>query len=341
MSRNRKQDQQLDALILKFEGLIGAAFLSDIAKIRAGIVLKQIVELIKQRDIAGVIEALGINRSSFALTDNASVNAYVSSGIVLAAGLLPIRKPNGDRVVTTFDARGQRASAWIANHVTGTIDGFVADQNKGIIAAAERGLNRQTTPNNLAREIVGQVSNSSGDRTGGLVGLSYPQTLAVSSAFDELASKDKTELWKYLRRELRDKRYDLTVLNAINGGTVITSTTAAIISKAYARKLLDARQKTIAETETLVLVSAAHDEAYRQGFDMAGRDGNEVLRTWRSVGDLRVRGTHIIMNGQTVQGMDTPFQSPSGAQLLYPGDMSLGAGPAEIVNCRCRVSYGF
>jgi hypothetical protein len=37
--------------------------------------------------------------------------------------------------------------------------------------------------------------------------------------------------------------------------------------------------------------------------------------------------------------LEEPFESPTGAKLLFPGDSSLGAGAAEIVHCRCRVSY--
>jgi len=39
--------------------------------------------------------------------------------------------------------------------------------------------------------------------------------------------------------------------------------------------------------------------------------------------------------------MDLPFQSPSGALMRFPGDASLGAGPAELVGCRCMVQYNF
>ena len=41
------------------------------------------------------------------------------------------------------------------------------------------------------------------------------------------------------------------------------------------------------------------------------------------------------MNGQVVQGLDTPFVSPSGAMLRYPGDTSMGAGADEVAGCRC------
>jgi hypothetical protein len=37
-------------------------------------------------------------------------------------------------------------------------------------------------------------------------------------------------------------------------------------------------------------------------------------------------------------GLKEPFTSPTGARLMYPGDTSLGAGPAETIQCRCTVS---
>lgn len=60
-------------------------------------------------------------------------------------------------------------------------------------------------------------------------------------------------------------------------------------------------------------------------------------KTWVTMGDERVRLTHSIADGQTVDENE-PFRV--GASLLkYPGDTSLGASLDEIVNCRCSAVY--
>jgi uncharacterized protein with gpF-like domain len=63
-----------------------------------------------------------------------------------------------------------------------------------------------------------------------------------------------------------------------------------------------------------------------------------VVRVWDATGDSRTRETHAAMDGQEV-GPNEPFASGSGAQLMHPGDGSLGAGASEIINCRCVVTH--
>lgn len=58
-----------------------------------------------------------------------------------------------------------------------------------------------------------------------------------------------------------------------------------------------------------------------------------ISKTWVTVGDTKVRDAHMRANGQTVE-VTQPFQV-GGELLKYPGDTSLGASFANIINCRC------
>ena len=66
---------------------------------------------------------------------------------------------------------------------------------------------------------------------------------------------------------------------------------------------------------------------------------------WIAARDKRTRGAegddkadHYHMQGLKVQYMQ-PFTDPrSGSQLLFPGDVSLGAGATDTVNCRCTIA---
>ena len=51
---------------------------------------------------------------------------------------------------------------------------------------------------------------------------------------------------------------------------------------------------------------------------------------------MRTRLTHAVLDGKTA-GLREPFRSPSGAFLMFPGDPS--APGAEIINCRCNLTY--
>jgi SPP1 gp7 family putative phage head morphogenesis protein len=109
-----------------------------------------------------------------------------------------------------------------------------------------------------------------------------------------------------------------------------TDTIAREIRK-QAPALARARAASIARTETHNAAMAAIEASMRH------KNIKIESKTWHAVGDNKTRPTHAAAHGQNVP-MDEPF-SVGGAQMMRPGDGSLGAGPEEIVNCRCSVLY--
>jgi len=73
------------------------------------------------------------------------------------------------------------------------------------------------------------------------------------------------------------------------------------------------------------------------------QDDPVAFKTWRSVGDSRVRAApesrfdHLRADGQRVR-TDQPFMV-SGELLRWPGDTSLGASTGNIIRCRCGAIY--
>ena len=61
-----------------------------------------------------------------------------------------------------------------------------------------------------------------------------------------------------------------------------------------------------------------------------------VTKQWSAAGQ-NTRDTHAELDG-TVIGVDEPFVSSSGAEMMYPGEA--GAPAAEVVNCRCVLVPG-
>ena len=59
--------------------------------------------------------------------------------------------------------------------------------------------------------------------------------------------------------------------------------------------------------------------------------------TWHAIMDKKTRETHAEVNGMTVP-IDEPFEVGD-SLMMYQKDTSLGAGPEEIANCRCSVTY--
>jgi|SRR5262245_39371765 len=91
------------------------------------------------------------------------------------------------------------------------------------------------------------------------------------------------------------------------------------------------RAATIARTETHNAAIAAVDAT------LAYKGVTPKTKTWWSAQDTRVRPTHQEAHGQTV-----PYNQAftvGGASMMLPGDASHGAGPEEIINCRCAVMF--
>ena len=61
------------------------------------------------------------------------------------------------------------------------------------------------------------------------------------------------------------------------------------------------------------------------------------FKEWRTMKDDRVRHTHVGVDNKKI-GIFEHFDVGS-SQMMFPKDTSLGAGPEEIVNCRCSLRY--
>ena len=89
----------------------------------------------------------------------------------------------------------------------------------------------------------------------------------------------------------------------------------------------------IARTETTRIENSARqsvgDEGVKKGFNMWKR--------WSATGDERTRDEHLAADGQEVPSNE-PF-TVGGEQMMYPGDISLGASGWNTINCRCSSNY--
>lgn len=83
----------------------------------------------------------------------------------------------------------------------------------------------------------------------------------------------------------------------------------------------------IARTETTRIENSARqsvgDEGVKKGFNMWKR--------WSATGDERTRDEHLAADGQEVPNNE-PF-TVGGEQMMYPGDISLGASAWNVINC--------
>lgn len=190
-------------------------------------------------------------------------------------------------------------------------------------------------PNEIALDLIGRVNRGTGHREGGIIGLTAQQARAARNYRQRLESGDPGEMAKALDMKLRDKRFDSTVRKYMELKKAPPADAISRMYGQYVNNALRLRGETISRTETGRAVHEGAHESFRQGLAKSGYSPDAVVRVWRSAGDKRVRDSHQEMDGQTVRGLNTPFVTPSGAKMMHPLDASLGAGPEEIINCRC------
>jgi SPP1 gp7 family putative phage head morphogenesis protein len=65
--------------------------------------------------------------------------------------------------------------------------------------------------------------------------------------------------------------------------------------------------------------------------------GLDLTKSWLATRDQRTRDDHNDVDGQR-RAMDEPFDV-AGEQLQWPGDTSMGAGPGNVIQCRCVCTY--
>lgn len=338
MAHKPSQAQLFEELLARYETHIAEAFRAAVADLRNAADLQRIVSALTAGNINGAIEAMHLSPAAYNDLVETIREAYMAGGAGAVSTMPVIRSADGATAVVRFDGRNPRAEAWLRDHSSTLVTRIVGDQREAVREALAGAMARGANPKTAALDIVGRIDRISGQREGGILGLTGQQAGYVDTARQELASGDPAALRHYLTRTRRDKRFDRTVQKAIAAEAPVPAETINRAVVQYKNRLLVLRGETIGLTEALTSLQSAKQEAYLQAVEQGGLSPSAVRRTWRDAGDGRVRHTHRLLDGDTV-GLYEPFRSPSGALLMYPGDVSLGAPAAEVVRCRCDVAY--
>jgi uncharacterized protein with gpF-like domain len=129
--------------------------------------------------------------------------------------------------------------------------------------------------------------------------------------------------------EATRKRIAAAIARGVDEGESVAQI-ADRVDKFYLEEVVPDRAMTIARTEVGIATNWAQDQVAR---------GTDALmeKEWLSLADDRTRDDHRDANGQR-QPLDEPFVV-GGDEMMFPGDDSLGAGPEQIINCRCAVLH--
>jgi hypothetical protein len=332
MLKRLTPSEQISILLDQYSQAVQAAFLRAVADIRSTIVLQLVVDKLVQHDIEGAVRALNIDAPAFNPVLDEIAKAFNTGGNGTIDAMPPLRSPDGHRLVLRFDVRDPVAEQRLRQHSTTLVTNIVSDQMTALRESMSAGLAQLQHPRAIALDIVGRKSTATGQRVGGIIGLTSPQAAAVRAYREELQSGDGNAL----ARKLRDRRFDKAMRTALDAGKVVPADTAAKMATAYESRLLKLRGETLSRTETAAALGASSEEAMRQNIAKGYVPATLVDQKWNTIMDGRERHTHAALNGQVV-GWGESFTSPSGARLRYPGDPSAPA--SEIIGCRCNRTF--
>lgn len=331
---NRQQDLY-DELEARFGPRIAAAFRAAIDDLRRAADVERAITALTLGNIDAALAAMHIDAAAYGPLADAIRDAYAASGQAAISTLPVLTDAAGATLVIRYNARAFGAEAWLRDHSSRLITRIVEDQRLAVRAALATSLERGRNPRSTIPEIVGRYDPRTRARVGGILGLTGPQERWVENARLELFGNDPVALRNYLTRQARDKTYDRAVERAIRDGKAIPPETARKALEGLKSGLLRVRATAISRTEVLTSLNAGKFQAYMQAVKDGKLDPLSATKVWRDSRDGRVRHTHAYLNGESARLLE-PFKSLSGAFMMFPGDTSLGAGAAEVIQCRCR-----
>lgn len=308
-------EARLIALIDKAEKTLRGVLLDVITSAKGTFALIEIENLLEAGMFQEAIDAAV--RGGIIKFADASTAVYVLAGQSTSEFL-----SEAIEVTISFDQVNERAVETMRRERLRQIREFSAEQRRATRAALTEGIRTGLNPRQQAQNFKNSI------------GLTEKQIEAVNN-FRRLLETGSREA---LTRELRDKRSDRAIRAATRAKNKIPLSQAQIgrMTERYQTNFIKFRAETIARTESLRAVHQANDESYRQAIEEGHLEPEQLKREWNIAGDNRVRDSHDIMGGQIVDGMETPFISGDGFELLFPGDPA--APSSETIRCRCAVS---
>lgn len=298
---------KLDAILIELEPELQQALLDAFDGIRKGVDMRALRDAVERGDVQAVEDALNLDEGSFWPYITVATIIYMRYGSMFAPTLI-----RG----ATFNANTGLGQDVIRQNVERMTEETRAMARDMVMAGVGR------------REVAKRIRES--------IGLSRAQQGYVDSMRRRLESNDASELRAILNgNTLRDKRFDPAIKKAIANieagkSSGLSARKIEDMTSGYTRKLIRKRAQDVAAAEAIQYAEASKFEAVNQ-------TGRPVTKTWRhSRIWLRARVDHVMMNGVSVEGLETPF-NVSGTLMQYPHDPAGGA--RHNANCRCRAQY--
>lgn len=354
------QARLLDRLEREHGKSVRKAFEKAVRELRGSVNLSALERAIRAGDIVAAMSVIGISTPVFRDLEVEITRAFEGAGRAFTSLLSNrLRGPGAPLAQLRFDMRHPQAIRWVEANAGQYVTNLAEDMREATIgqlrAEIARGIASDRDAQRAARRIAGLVDPSTGRRTGGVIGLSRPQTeyfnemraaLTVTpdrplgvSGFDANGQPIR-KFW--IKRDgtlgstygLRDRRFDPTIVRALRDGQSLPAGKVEQMLNRYSDKMVMFRARTIAETESLTALEAGRFQSMQQAIEDGAVPRQFVKNRWRHSGKREAREDHLRFSGTEVPWGEA-FVLPSGARMMFPRDSSLGAGASDIVKCGC------
>jgi hypothetical protein len=165
-----------------------------------------------------------------------------------------------------------------------------------------------------------------------VVGLTQRQANAIANYYRTLTGMG-SQLRPALERALRDRRFDRSIMRAIEEGGFLDPDQIDRMTQRYYDRMLTYRAETVARTETIRANSEGRHETWRQAVEQGLIDPQTTKRVWiPALGERTCPVCAAVpdMNPDGV-GLDEPFDTEEGPIM----------NPPLHPRCRCVVALRF
>lgn len=318
MLQINKRDSEVDLLMQQLasqEARIKQAFLSFVSIVKSDEVLRPINALLSVGDVEGalaIVDTHIVRLGAIIPAVYTTVGASAASSIAETLGLAGIG--------VSFDPTDMRTANIIRTARLNLIRETTEKQREATRQALTRAFETGAGPRQTATAFRDSL------------GLTAKQELAVQR-YRELLERNSKEA---LTRQLRDRRFDRSVINASDKSIPLTSEKIDTMVTRYRERYVQYRAEAVARTEGVRATSMSRDQAMRQTIEATGISESKVTRIWNRTDDDRTRDAHVVMQGQATT-MDGVFIDGLGNELKFPGDPD---APIETTaQCRCVVTF--
>lgn len=304
----------INDLIGKLEPRIRKVFLANIQRIKSSMDLKKIEQLLQ---LGKVDEALRTTQSAIEKLADEIISFQVIASKTTASLI-----EEALNIQITFDQTNTRAVNAMRQNRLRLIREFTEEQRRATNEALTLGMTQGVNPRVQALAFRDSI------------GLTLKQQQSVNN-YRRLLESNSSEA---LSRKLRDKRFDSTVERAINEGRVLDKGSIDRMVDRYRERYIKYRSEVIARTEALRSAHEGSEEMYAQAIENGSLNPEDLVRTWVTAKDERVRSSHAAMSNQT-RPFGQPFTTGDGVSIMRPGDSNAPA--SETIQCRCIVTTTF